>query len=129
MVKNNHLTTLVSPAEAAEVVEDFLPQPAATLSAIRDLEAKLKLDIKLRRQLIAYLVSLNGNTAANVMGRMMKKLASATVWSQFSLFGKKEKKLSLAGEAEKPHVGLEAPPRAGCVTLFLVLKFSEYPIM
>ncbi|ELU16349.1 hypothetical protein CAPTEDRAFT_213561 [Capitella teleta] len=87
-------------AETAEVVEDFLPQPAATLPAMRDLEATLKLDIKLRRQLIAYLAFLGGTTAADAMRRMMKKLASAAVWSQFSLFGKK-KKLSLAGEAEK----------------------------
>ncbi|ELU17963.1 hypothetical protein CAPTEDRAFT_214950 [Capitella teleta] len=87
MAKINNLITLVSPAEAAEVVEDFLLKPAESVKGLRDLDNCLKLDVQLRRNwYTAYMASLGCSTAADAMCRMMTKFASAAVWSQFSLF-------------------------------------------
>ncbi|ELT88076.1 hypothetical protein CAPTEDRAFT_212437 [Capitella teleta] len=45
MATINHLITLVSPAEAAEVVEDFLPKPAETVQGLRELHFDGVVDI------------------------------------------------------------------------------------
>ncbi|ELU16013.1 hypothetical protein CAPTEDRAFT_221212 [Capitella teleta] len=95
-----HLVSVVSPVYAAEAVEVIFPKPAATVPDLLELDERLQMNVEFRRQLTAYLAALGGSTILDTVRRMMKKLATAQVWSQFSLLGRKSKK-SLVDEASK----------------------------
>ncbi|ELT89921.1 hypothetical protein CAPTEDRAFT_185309 [Capitella teleta] len=80
VAKIGRLITLVSPAEAAKVVEDFLPKPAETVQGLRGLDSRLKLDVQLRWQL-AYQTPNRGVTQEVIESTLVDCLKSAPCWA------------------------------------------------
>lgn len=71
-------------------VEDVLPAPVSSLEELDDLNSKLA-DQSFKRNLTLYLSSFGGHSLGDAVRRIFKKLGTNSVWSFYSLKGKKGK--------------------------------------
>ncbi|XP_046864389.1 uncharacterized protein LOC124458416 [Xenia sp. Carnegie-2017] len=74
-----------------EILEDVLPNPLDSVEELEDLFSSLD-EEKSRRKLLQFLVALCANTFANSVRRIMTKLGTNNLWSQYSLKGTKSKR-------------------------------------
>lgn len=76
--------------ESREDVEDVLPAPVSSPEELADLCTKLA-DKSFKNKLTQYLSSLGGHSLGDTVRRIFRKLGTNSVWSAYSLKGKKRK--------------------------------------
>ncbi|XP_046856603.1 uncharacterized protein LOC124449683 isoform X2 [Xenia sp. Carnegie-2017] len=74
-----------------EILEDFVPNPLDSVEELEELSSSHD-EEKSRRKLLQFLVALCANTCANSVRRIMTKLGTNNLWSQYSLKGRKSKR-------------------------------------
>ncbi|KAK3868237.1 hypothetical protein Pcinc_003932 [Petrolisthes cinctipes] len=77
--------------ESREDVEDVLPAPVSSLEELADLCTKVA-DKTFKKKLTQYLSALGGHSLGNTVRRIFRQLGTNSVWSYYSLKGKKGKK-------------------------------------
>ncbi|XP_064107049.1 uncharacterized protein LOC135216035 [Macrobrachium nipponense] len=79
-----------SVGSGGEDADDVLPAPVCSLEELDDLCTKLT-DETFKMKLTLYLSSLGGHSLGDTVRRIIKKLGSNSVWSSYSLKGRKGK--------------------------------------
>ncbi|KAK3880426.1 hypothetical protein Pcinc_015109 [Petrolisthes cinctipes] len=77
--------------ESREDVEDVLPASVSSLEELADLCTKVA-DKTFKKKLTQYLSALGGHSLGNTVRRIFRQLGTNSVWSYYSLKGKKGKK-------------------------------------
>ncbi|XP_046856605.1 uncharacterized protein LOC124449685 [Xenia sp. Carnegie-2017] len=85
------LLSVTKGVDEHEILEDVVPNPLDSVEELEELSSSLD-EEKSRRKLLQFLVALCANTCANSVRRVMTKLGTNNLWSQYSLKGRKSKR-------------------------------------
>ncbi|XP_069158633.1 uncharacterized protein [Procambarus clarkii] len=73
------------------IIQDLLPQPITQESDLADLNTRLKLDLSFRAKMVEGLSKLGGSDCGGTVRRIMNKIGTNSLWSLYSLKGRKHK--------------------------------------
>ncbi|XP_078330102.1 uncharacterized protein LOC144624344 [Crassostrea virginica] len=79
------------PIDGCTLTEDILPRPLNTVDEMKTLEESLK-DDQYKKKMVLFLTSQGGHDSGDCLRRIMKRIGTNHLWSQYSLRGQKQKR-------------------------------------
>ncbi|XP_069167566.1 uncharacterized protein [Procambarus clarkii] len=75
------------------ILEDILPSPLETVEQVESLSHELKVNSEYKKSMVQTLSQMGGASCGDTVRRMMRRIGTYGVWSQYSLVGRKRKRV------------------------------------
>ncbi|XP_069195892.1 uncharacterized protein [Procambarus clarkii] len=93
IVERLNMNSKFKKKEDTLLIQDFLPQPLSTPLELENFCSKLRSDNAFRKSLVDVLSMLGGQNMKDYVRRIMQRLGTYPLWSQYSLKGRKRKRV------------------------------------